>query len=50
MNTTADDVNVELYAAQKVEKCVRNGFEDNAGSHDFKILQFEFVTVSARIN
>ena len=43
MNNAADDVSVELYAVQKGESYERNGFEDNAGNHDFRFFNLNWL-------
>ena len=43
MNNAADDVNLELHSVQKGDRCVRIGFEDNAGSHDFRFFNWNLL-------
>ena len=43
MNNAADDVNVKLYSVQKEERCVRIGFEDNVGGHDFRFFNLNLL-------
>ena len=43
INNVAGAVNAELYSAQKEERCVRIGFEDGVGGHDFGFFNLNLL-------
>ena len=50
MNNAVDDVNEELYSVQKGERCVRIGFEDNAGGHHFRFFNLNLLRCRHLLN